>query len=106
MIVKCVNDDFSTVYDLVKPILIVGEEMPIKGNYYEVDEEFYFNTKEFKGKSYSLKGLNYSHFGIDLSFKASRFKIVKGDGYQLRMLPETGDIVKSKLICCVYQLKI
>lgn len=103
MKVKCLDDriDINKVREEIKPILLVGEELPVKGEVYEVEREVHFShtDKDDDKVGYVLRGFDFSAYGIDVAFSSKRFEIVEGDGYENRFI--MGDIYKVKEITMV-----
>jgi len=75
--VKLINDDFSNTEAIwAKNALIVGEEFPIKGDMYIVEEEFHDKIENII--AYQLEGFDYSAYGDEAGwFLASRFEIIE-----------------------------
>lgn len=104
-IVRCLEAfDLQKHHDpRVRGIEIVGEELPVPGNIYVVEQDGYWDTKEHPNvKTYLLQGFDFSAYGIVLYFNQSHFEIIEGDGFEDIMF--NGEIVKGMQI--TYVMKV
>lgn len=99
MIVRCIDDDWSTVPEgsVHRAVLAVGDPMPEKGKEYKV-KGYVHVERELVG--YELEGLDYSNYpGGTLLFKKERFEKVR-DSYELNHYdPDFGACELTTMYC-------
>ncbi len=73
--VCCINDNWGDLPEghFVRKVLLVGDELPVKGRVYEVRAKSFINGKW----GYELEGLDYRNYGVIGTFGAARFEIIE-----------------------------
>lgn len=91
--VRCINDNWESLPDdsFVRKVLLVGDELPVKGKEYVVKGRSFTGGKS----GYELDGLGYRAYGVIGTFNSERFEVVNNKFVPNHICEVTGMLAEA-----------
>ena len=92
--VRCINDNWENLPDdsFVRKVLLVGDELPVKGREYIVKGHSFIRGKF----GYELEDLDYRPYGVVGTFSVDRFEVVSSKFTPNHICEVTGLLAETK----------